>query len=464
MGSAATKVERFIEKHFILIAQTESFLDLSIQEIVELLSKDWLHVESEEQVFFAAMRWIEHSPERNQLVDRVLSCVRLHLLEKTFLMKEVFHNQIIRNHKHFCDLIERVLKYHLAPELLPMSRSTLSRPRCSPYFPILVMGGNSDKACLSDVENYDSAFQLWKCVQPMGVPRSYFGIAVDGDRVYVAGGRDDCYNTLNSVECYNATRNEWTEVARLKEKRFAPVAAFLRGKLYVCGGYHDRPLNTVEVYDPENDSWEDGVPMNVSRRGACVAVLGGYIYVMGGSDESSRTLSSVERFSPKKPRWEVMPVMSKSRFGAGAAVVNGMIYVCGGFNYEECYLCDVECFNPETMRWLAVDPMPVKRETAAVLSLNNAIYVIGGFDGSDRCRQILVFNTDTNTWELGGTLSYPRSCLGAAVIPMSGPRRKIISIPRRHKRKSEEKMETANGKIELALVHVRSKFPLPENE
>ncbi|RCN24601.1 kelch repeat protein [Ancylostoma caninum] len=116
------------------------------------------------------------------------------------------------------------------------------------------------------------------------------------------------------------------------------------------------------------------------------------------------------------------------------------------------------------MEWLAVDPMPVKRETAAVLSLNNAIYVIGGFDGSDRCRQILVFNTDTNTWELGGTLSYPRSCLGAAVIPMSGPRRKITSIPRRHKRKSEEKMETENGKIGLVLVHVRSKFPLPENE
>ncbi|EPB76022.1 BTB/POZ domain protein [Ancylostoma ceylanicum] len=259
--SAATKVERFIEKHFVPITQTEGFLELSFEEVSELLSKDWLHVESEEQVFNAAMRWIEHSAERSDMVDR---------------------------------------------------------EECRQATVSVVAGGYREEICLSDVENYDSRFEQWKRVQSLRDPRSYFGIAVDGEMVYVAGGRDDCYNFLNSVECYDVTRNEWTEVILFETK------------------------------------------------------------VMGGSDGSSRPTSSVERFSPKKGRWETMPPMSKSRFGAGAAVMNGMIYVCGGFNSEECYLRDVERFNPETMEWSSVAAMPAKRETAAVLSFENSIYVIGG--------------------------------------------------------------------------------------
>ncbi|EYC32014.1 hypothetical protein Y032_0003g1354 [Ancylostoma ceylanicum] len=464
--SAATKVERFIEKHFVPITQTEGFLELSFEEVSELLSKDWLHVESEEQVFNAAMRWIEHSAERSDMVDRILSCVRLHLLDKSFFMSEVFRNRIIRNHRNFCNVVEKALEHHLISARLSVSRSALSKPRCSPYFPILVIGGYREEICLSDVENYDSRFEQWKRVQSLRDPRSYFGIAVDGEMVYVAGGRDDCYNFLNSVECYDVTRNEWTEVARMREKRFAPVAAFLKKKLYVCGGFYDRPLKTVEVYDPKMDSWEDGIPMTVARRGACVAVLNGYIYVMGGSDGSSRPTSSVERFSPKKGRWETMPPMSKSRFGAGAAVMNGMIYVCGGFNSEECYLRDVERFNPETMEWSSVAAMPAKRETAAVLSFENSIYVIGGFDGSDRCGHILMFNPETNSWNLGATLSYPRSCPGAAVISSIRPRRKIIPSPRKRKMETEERVGTGNKGAIMALVlhHEARKIPCSDSE
>ncbi|KIH53569.1 BTB And Kelch [Ancylostoma duodenale] len=68
--SAAEDVDRFVEKNFALVSHSDKFLDLSIEDLVELLSKDELHVGSEEDVFNAAMRWIEHAPERVNLLER----------------------------------------------------------------------------------------------------------------------------------------------------------------------------------------------------------------------------------------------------------------------------------------------------------------------------------------------------------------------------------------------------------
>ncbi|KIH55461.1 BTB And Kelch [Ancylostoma duodenale] len=68
--SAVVEVERFIERNFVPISCTEKFLELSLEDVVELLSKDQLHVISEEEVFNAAMRWVEHLPERTKVLER----------------------------------------------------------------------------------------------------------------------------------------------------------------------------------------------------------------------------------------------------------------------------------------------------------------------------------------------------------------------------------------------------------
>ncbi|RCN34457.1 BTB And Kelch [Ancylostoma caninum] len=90
---------------------TGNFLELSVEEVVELISKDGLCVQSEKQVFAAAMRWIEHASERSELAERILSCVRLDLLDKAFLVKEVLSHQIIRNQNHFCDMVKEFPNY-----------------------------------------------------------------------------------------------------------------------------------------------------------------------------------------------------------------------------------------------------------------------------------------------------------------------------------------------------------------
>lgn len=53
--------DRFIQKNFIEITATSSeFVELDHQSLLEVLSWDGLHVDSEEQIFEAAMKWLEH--------------------------------------------------------------------------------------------------------------------------------------------------------------------------------------------------------------------------------------------------------------------------------------------------------------------------------------------------------------------------------------------------------------------
>ncbi|KIH51166.1 BTB And Kelch, partial [Ancylostoma duodenale] len=80
--SAAEEVDRFVEKNFALISYSDKFLELSTEDVVELLSKDELNVASEEEAFNAAMRWIEHSPERTNVLERWLNSIFPSLLSQ----------------------------------------------------------------------------------------------------------------------------------------------------------------------------------------------------------------------------------------------------------------------------------------------------------------------------------------------------------------------------------------------
>ncbi|CAL1547911.1 unnamed protein product, partial [Lymnaea stagnalis] len=53
-------IRTFMCEHFVLIRKMKTFLELSYNEIVSLVSDDKLVVESEDQVLESIMEWIEH--------------------------------------------------------------------------------------------------------------------------------------------------------------------------------------------------------------------------------------------------------------------------------------------------------------------------------------------------------------------------------------------------------------------
>ncbi|KHJ83914.1 BTB And Kelch, partial [Oesophagostomum dentatum] len=107
-SSTEKDTERFVEKYFTLVCDTDAFLELPIGDLIELLSRDNLYVENEETVCKAALRWVDHDPEnRKAFMARILKCVRLLALNSSFLAKVVGRHPLVRGDQKSRDLLNR---------------------------------------------------------------------------------------------------------------------------------------------------------------------------------------------------------------------------------------------------------------------------------------------------------------------------------------------------------------------
>ena len=51
--------DKFLQKHFEAVSESEEFLGAPIEEVSELVERDELHVASEEIVFLAVLRYVD---------------------------------------------------------------------------------------------------------------------------------------------------------------------------------------------------------------------------------------------------------------------------------------------------------------------------------------------------------------------------------------------------------------------
>ncbi|CAI4222260.1 unnamed protein product [Auanema sp. JU1783] len=410
--------DNFVQKHFLAVCRSEEFLNLQLDDIIAILAQDSLYVDSEEDIFEAALKWIQYDDTRRKHLSKLLACVRLHLLKPSFLTDRVAGHNLIRADLACRDLVDEAKDYHLMPERRILSKSFRVKSRCCSDVPGLIFaigglvaGGNS-----SAVEMYDPYTKKWTDVRPMPQLRCRVGVAVHDKKIYAIGGFNGT-DRLRTVEAYNYLKNEWKLCSPLDMKRSALGAAFLHGKLYVCGGYDGiTSLATVEIYDPEKDTWSGGPTMLKQRSAAGVVVLDGYLYVIGGHDGMC-IFNSVERYSIETGVWENGTPMLTRRCRLGASVMDGKIYVCGGYDGSQ-FLNSVESFDPITNTWSTVTPMKIKRSRVSVVANANNLYAIAGYDGSSNLSSIEIYNEEANDWELGPPLQCHEGGVGVGVIPM----------------------------------------------
>ncbi|EYC43341.1 hypothetical protein Y032_0497g2507 [Ancylostoma ceylanicum] len=366
-SSIATRAEQYVKKSFSVVAQTEDFLRLSYEDVKKLLSATDLHASSEKDVFWAAMRWIEFSPERMQWATSLLACVRLPLLNENFLEKTVRRHPTIRSCKQCRNLVHDALEYKRLPPGRPASPTLFrSDPRRCCCCSILFTGGYDDQCgYLPDMDKYDPLVKRWITMTPMTTARAFHAVAECNGKLYVIGGETE-KGCTNSVEFYDPIENKWKKVASMRKKRSRSAAAVLDNKLYVCGGRKGgNDLASVEVYDPKSNHWTFAPSMTKARSGAVAGVVDGYIYVVS----ADRPLSA-ERLSPLSRRWEEVNMVAPDHEFSALTFFKDKIYAFGSYN--------VSCFNPRQMRWAFVAKTASNSSSRPLLVPHmNEIYIIG---------------------------------------------------------------------------------------
>jgi len=95
---------------FTEVSTCEEFLTLEEQQVEELLSCDNLRVKSEEEVFDAAVGWINYCiEERAKFMPNLLRLVRLPLLPPAVLADKVKCNKLIKSNFECRDLLDEAL-------------------------------------------------------------------------------------------------------------------------------------------------------------------------------------------------------------------------------------------------------------------------------------------------------------------------------------------------------------------
>ncbi|GLV31087.1 uncharacterized protein CBL_12160 [Carabus blaptoides fortunei] len=395
-----TEATAYTSQHFMQVTRNQEFLQLTSEQLSNLLVSDDLNVPSEQHIFHALMSWIRFEASRDKYIARLLALVKLPLLEPAFIAD--FVEPVCGDDRRCQELLMEAMKWHLLPERRPQLISARTRPRKSTLGRLLVVGGIDANKGATTIEYYCPRSDKWMLHTNMGGRRLQFSVAMMGDKLLVVGGRDGL-KTLNTVECLDLTSGTWSQLPPMNTHRHGLGVAVLSGPLYAVGG-HDgwSYLNTVERWDPVTRSWSLVAPMQSQRCTAGVAVLNGRLYAVGGRDGAS-CLRTVECYDPHTNKWTPCAPMTRRRGGVGVGVANGFLYALGGqdapANNPAASRFDcVERYDPGTDTWTIVASLSNKRDAVGVCSLGDRLMAIGGYDGGQYLRTVEQYDPNSNEW------------------------------------------------------------------
>lgn len=370
---------QFVETNFMEIYQrSEEFLQMNVEQLTKLLKNDDLNVTSEEDVFNALKKWINHSKEREQHLSHLIQLVKLPQLSPTFIADNV---------EEMCSTLEtqkmliEAYKFQLIPERRNLTEF-YGKPRKSTVGILLSIGGMDSQKGTVTIESFDLRDNKWSLLKNMPNRRLQFGCALYRDKLIIVGGRDGL-KTLNTVDAIDLQTMSWTSLSSpMGTTRHGLGVALMKNALYAVGG-HDgwSYLNSVERLDLTAKTWSYVAPMATMRSTCAVVVLDEKLYVLGGR-ESSICHRSVECYDPLVNRWTTKAPMNKRRGGAAAVSYNGFIYVFGGHDLPvsnpACQrTCSIEKYSPATDTWTLIANLDLARDSIGVGILGNFIIVAG---------------------------------------------------------------------------------------
>ncbi|CAK6949361.1 kelch-like protein 10 [Scomber scombrus] len=366
------KAYRYIMDHFEDVVSSDEFLQLTVQELTNIIERDDLSVKNESAVYEAVLYWIAHAPEeRGGHITVLLPKVRLALLGVDYIKMNVMSSELVKSNSECLPMVADATQI--------MCHIMTNRPAVSGF------------------------------CNPPARPRlpSSILLAIGG----WSGG-----DPTNGIEAYDIRADRWINVTNnLERPRAYHGAIFLDGYVYCVGGF-DRVehFNSVRRFDLTTHTWHEMAPMYFRRCYVSVTVLNGCIYAMGGFDGHAR-LSTAERYNPKTNQWSLIAPMHEHRSDASCTALQDRVYICGGFNGTEC-LPTAEYYSPETNQWTMITPMNIRRSGIGVIAYADHVYAVGGFDGNNRLRSAEAYNPRTNTWNTVASMVTPRSNFGIEVV------------------------------------------------
>lgn len=247
----------------------------------------------------------------------------------------------------------------------------------------------------------------------------------------------------------------------------------LKGKLYVFGGFFNRPLHASvlsDVYDPASNTWTALAPLPIKLTHAGQATDDTFIYLAGGfeGDYPGMSTNKFWKYHVVKNVWSEGPSLPGRRGGGALVYEDGALHYFGGvLKTEEGYVKDygdhwVFQVDSENSTWRNAAPLPNPRNHMGGIEAGGKVYAVGGQhlgdqqDGNQNSFQ--VYDPATDLWKSLAPLPIPKGHVTASTLERNGRVIVITGITNGKGGKTVATIEEYNPAIDqwTALL------PLPE--
>lgn len=248
---------------------------------------------------------------------------------------------------------------------------------------LIVAGGlTADGAASALVHTYDADEERWEAAPALPVPLHHAGMAVAGDRVYVAGGYTngpgEAWRAQAGVRSIGPGEEAWRDEAPLPGGPRGALAMAAAGTLLVAAGgeVDGAAVGTTEIYDTRARAWRAGPALAVPREHLAVATASGRVHAIAGRAPGKGNFTAVESLEPASDRaWRREPDLGDPRGGIGADTVDGRLCVAGG-EEDAGTIASVECLDGA--RWTRAARLERPRHGLAVMALDGRLHAVAG--------------------------------------------------------------------------------------
>ena len=402
------KTRQFILSNFAAVTESQDFLCLDNQQVVEWICRDDVAVSTEDVIFKVIVRWIQHSKsERKGKFEELFRYVRLSFISRDYLLSDVLANDLVSGCSNCLKLAKDAVEgkcsfqspriffdthlvvymgketfcyepdgdkwYKLADTHLTYT-NTNTNPYCpGPYKMCSCQGKlyvfpNSANVCHKKAEKFDPSLNGWTTFdyQTGQASRQTFGLAVVRGQLF-------------------AVHNDPSEWVRTRSNAFLPR--------------HFMTSFCVSKYNFKSNTWTV-VHCNrhkpVAARDACIIAMDRYLYVIGGL-----MLTDLDSISPPyridttslhsgmrdggNLSWDRITEMKKPRTGACGTAAHGKIFIAGGLVRGGCYCVSCEVYNIEADEWQLIASLNSPRIFGSMVYLKGILYVVGGRGHDQNC-------------------------------------------------------------------------------
>ena len=385
----------YIERCFPMVVETQNFLHLDFSIVVKILESSELNIHTEVEVFNAAFTWLKHNiEERSKYAKQLLSKIRFTLLSEhafKYILNEI---SVISKKNESINMLKTILG-NKSKNYQNRENMNLTTRYCNQNkYSILICGGYTlllsksiSKVKVIDTNNMN----VFKDLRSMKKDRRNSKAVYLKGKIYVFGGCNKTFNSVNSIEKYSTSNNKWTVVTNMFEERQYFCACSFMDKIFIFGGYcHQKGYTTISCvqFDTIKENWKTIANMNEARGVAACVVFLGNIVVSGGMDNDNNDLKSVESYDVFADRWTSMPNMINHHYCHSLVSVKNKLFVIDNKTNN----CHCEAFDNVSNKFVSLKhPLSINNNKS--VSIGNKILVF-----KENSSSMLCYNVDKDEW------------------------------------------------------------------